>query len=95
LEGFSTQWARLTDAIQQKLDALRVGVEEKLKHIQDDNAKQLDQMRATVDEKLQGTLGKSGWRFLQAGQRSSGAGYTGLGEMRTLASGVGRSQRRC
>jgi DNA recombination protein RmuC len=37
---------------------VRAAVEEKLKSMQDDNAKQLEEMRKTVDEKLQGTLEK-------------------------------------
>jgi DNA recombination protein RmuC len=86
---FGEQLAKLTDAIQLKLDALKTAVDEKLKAIQEDNTKQLDQMRATVDEKLQGTLEKRlGESFKQVSERLEQV-YKGLGEMQVLATGVG------
>jgi len=64
-------------------------VEEKLRAIQVDNAGQLDRMRATVEEKLQGTLEKRlGESFRQVSERLEQV-YRGLGEMQTLAAGVG------
>ena len=64
-------------------------MEVRLKSMQEDNAKQLDQMRQTVDEKLQGTLEKRlGDSFRQVSERLEQV-HKGLGEMRTLASGVG------
>ncbi|MGC8658135.1 MAG: DNA recombination protein RmuC [Desulfomonilaceae bacterium] len=72
-----------------KLDMLKTAVEERLKSIQEDNSKQLDQMRATVDEKLQGTLEKRlGESFKQVSERLEQV-HKGLGEMQTLANGVG------
>jgi DNA recombination protein RmuC len=57
--------------------------------MQVDNAKQLDQMRQTVDEKLQGTLEKRlGESFKQVSERLEQV-HKGLGEMQTLAAGVG------
>jgi DNA recombination protein RmuC len=57
--------------------------------MQIDNAKQLDQMRQTVDEKLQGTLEKRlGESFKQVSERLEQV-HKGLGEMQTLATGVG------
>jgi DNA recombination protein RmuC len=57
--------------------------------MQIDNAKQLDQMRQTVDEKLQGTLDKRlGESFKQVSERLEQV-HKGLGEMQTLATGVG------
>ena len=89
LAGFSEQLGKLTESNQQKLDALKDAVEAKLKAIQEDNAKQLDQMRATVDEKLQGTLEKRlGESFKLVSDRLEQV-YKGLGEMQTLATGVG------
>lgn len=86
---FTTQLGKLTESNEQKLDGVRKAVEEKLKAIQDDNAKQLDQMRITVDEKLQGTLEKRlGESFKQVSERLEQV-YKGLGEMQTLATGVG------
>jgi len=57
--------------------------------MQIDNAKQLEQMRQTVDEKLQGTLEKRlGESFKQVSERLELV-HKGLGEMQTLATGVG------
>lgn len=79
----------LTQTIDKKLDMLREAVEQRLQAIQADNAKQLDQMRATVDEKLQGTLEKRlGESFKQVSERLEQV-YKGLGEMQSLAAGVG------
>ena len=79
----------LTQTTDKKLDMLREAVEQRLQAIQADNAKQLDQMRATVDEKLQGTLEKRlGDSFKQVSERLEQV-YKGLGEMQSLAAGVG------
>jgi DNA recombination protein RmuC len=79
----------LTQTTDKKLDMLREAVEQRLQAIQADNAKQLDQMRATVDEKLQGTLEKRlGESFQQVSERLEQV-YKGLGEMQSLAAGVG------
>lgn len=87
------QLSKLTLAIEQKLEALRGTVDERLKHIQDDNTKQLEQMRATVDEKLQGTLEKRlGESFRQVSEGLEQV-HRGLGEMQTLATGVGDLKR--
>jgi DNA recombination protein RmuC len=89
LETMSTVIGRLADSNEKKLEALRVTVEGKLQSIQADNAKQLEQMRQTVDEKLQGTLEKRlGESFKQVSERLELV-HKGLGEMQTLATGVG------
>lgn len=89
LEAFADRLNRLTESNQLKLDQLKAAVEEKLKHLQEDNAKRLEQMRVTVDEKLQGTLEKRlGESFKQVSERLE-AVSRGLGEMQTLATGVG------
>lgn len=72
-----------------QLNVQTQAIESKLKSIQDDNAQKLDQMRATVDEKLQGTLEKRlGESFRIVGAQLEQV-QKGLGEMQTLASGVG------
>ncbi|TFH25692.1 MAG: DNA recombination protein RmuC, partial [Bacteroidia bacterium] len=64
-------------------------IEKHLKSIQEDNSKQLNEMRKTVDEKLQSTLEKRlGESFKQVSERLEQV-HKGLGEMQTLASGVG------
>lgn len=83
------QITSLLQANDQRLEALRLAVEVRLQAIQEDNAKQLEQMRATVDEKLQGTLEKRlGESFRLVGERLEQV-YRGLGEMQSLAAGVG------
>src|SRR5216117_2078601 len=75
------------------LEGVRSIVDLRLKQLQEDNAKQIDKMRATVDEKLQGTLEKRlGESFAQVSQRLE-AVHKGLGEMQTLAMGVGDLKR--
>jgi DNA recombination protein RmuC len=88
-ETSSTQLSELLQSNHLKLESLRTTVENKLKDIQADNTKQLDQMRQTVDEKLQSTLDKRlGDSFKQVSDRLE-AVHKGLGEMQTLAAGVG------
>ncbi|MCK4879809.1 MAG: DNA recombination protein RmuC [Bacteroidales bacterium] len=64
-------------------------IEKQLLSIRDDNTKQLNEMRKTVDEKLQTTLEKRlGESFKQVSERLEQV-HKGLGEMQTIASGVG------
>lgn len=89
LEAMSSTIGKLSDTNEKKLEAVRVTVEGKLQSMQIDNAKQLDQMRQTVEEKLQGTLEKRlGESFKQVSERLEQV-HKGLGEMQTLATGVG------
>ena len=89
LEGFAAQLSVLTVTNEQKMDAVRVVVDDKLKQIQEDNTRQLEKMRETVDEKLQGTLEKRlGESFKQVSERLEQV-HQGLGDMRNLAAGVG------
>lgn len=72
-----------------KLDAVRISTEEKITALTQDNAKQLDRMRETVDEKLQKTLEERlGQSFALVSSQLEQVNK-GLGEMQTLASGVG------
>jgi DNA recombination protein RmuC len=81
--------ALLGESSEKRLEGLRATVDERLGKLQEDNGKRLDEMRRTVDEKLEGTLEKRlGQSFkLVSDQLDSVA--RGLGEMRSLASGVG------
>ena len=68
---------------------MRSTVDKQLKEMREDNGKRLDEMRKTVDEKLQTTLEKRlGESFKQVSDRLEQV-HKGLGEMQTLASGVG------
>jgi DNA recombination protein RmuC len=93
LEAFSKQLGLLTQTNEKRLDKLRETVENQLRQLQQDNAKRLDEMRKTVDEKLQGTLERRlGESFKQVSDRLEQV-HKGLGEMQTLASGVGDLKR--
>ena len=89
LDSFSKQLGDMTKLNEKKLETMRLSMENQLRTLQEDNSKKLEQMRATVDEKLQSTLEKRlGESFKQVSERLEQV-YKGLGEMRTLATGVG------
>ena len=89
LDTFSRQLSELTQMNAAKLDHIRDTVEKKLTSLQEDNSAKLEQMRATVDEKLHQTLEKRlGESFKLVSDRLEQV-HKGLGEMQTLASGVG------
>ena len=70
-------------------EGLKRSVDGKLTSIQSDNSLKLEEMRRTVDEKLQSTLEQRlGENFQIVSDRLEQV-HAGLGEMRTLASGVG------
>ena len=74
---------------EQKLENIRQSVTKQLGDLTQENSKQLEQMRNTVDEKLQKTLeDRIGQSFQLVNERLEQV-YKGLGEMQTLASGVG------
>ncbi|MRR15428.1 MAG: DNA recombination protein RmuC [Deltaproteobacteria bacterium] len=89
MESFARQLALLTAANEKKMEEIRLVIDGKLKQIQEDNTCQLDRMRETVNEKLQGTLERRlGEAFKQVSERLEQV-HQGLGDMRTLATGVG------
>jgi len=76
-----------------ELTILRGAVEHRLERMQQDNAAKLEQMRQTVDEKLHATLEKRlSESFRQVSERLELV-HRGLGEMQTLAAGVGDLKR--
>jgi DNA recombination protein RmuC len=81
--------AELTRLNESKLEAMRETVERQLSVLRADNSAKLEQMRATVDEKLHATLEQRlGESFKLVGERLDLV-HKGLGEMQSLASGVG------
>lgn len=81
--------SNLTSVNEVKLENIRKSVEEKLQVLQKDNNEKLEKMRLTVDEKLQSTLERRlGESFKLVNDRLESV-YKGLGEMQTLAQGVG------
>ena len=82
LDKFEEKFAKNIKDVKEVIDT-------QLKDIREDNTKQLDKMRETVDEKLQKTLEKRlGESFKQVSERLEMV-HKGLGEMQTIASGVG------
>jgi DNA recombination protein RmuC len=92
-EASERRLAGLQQAMEQRLDAVQASVEQRLASLQADNERKLEQMRATVDEKLQATLeARLGESFKQVAERLEQV-HRGLGEMQTLAQGVGDLKR--
>ena len=89
LEIFSQQLTTLTGQNVQKLDKILETVNLHLRNLQEDHNRQLELIRKTVDEKLQDTLEKRlGESFRLVSERLEMV-QKGLGEMQTLAAGVG------
>jgi len=90
---FSNQLQTLIQTNERRIAELRVAVEERLLSLQTDNSAKLDEMRRTVDEKLHATLEtRLTESFKQVSDRLESV-QKGLGEMQTLAAGVGDLKR--
>ena len=74
---------------EQKLDNMRRTLSENITRMQEGNRAQLDDIRKTVDEKLQSTLEKKLNDSFQMVSERLEQVYKGLGEMQSLAAGVG------
>jgi DNA recombination protein RmuC len=93
LEGVAAKIQLLTEANDKKQDAIREALTLSLDQLRKDNEAKLEQMRLTVDEKLQGTLeARLGESFKMVSDRLEQV-HKGLGEMQTLATGVGDLKR--
>ncbi len=89
LDSFAKQLSDLTAQNKNDSEALRQSVEHKLTNLQKENSEQLGKIRETVDEKLQATLEQRlGESFKLVSDRLEQV-HKGLGEMQTLANGVG------
>ncbi len=93
LEGVTTQLKDLNESNQTRIDGLRNKVDERLRQIQEGNEKKLEEMRKTVDEKLQSTLEKRLGESFALVSKHLEAVQKGLGEMQSLAAGVGDLKR--
>jgi DNA recombination protein RmuC len=88
-DTLTRQLQDLSEANSRRLAEVRATLETQLMQLQQGNAAKLDEMRATVDEKLQSTLqARLGESFKQVADRLEQV-HKGLGEMQTLAQGVG------
>lgn len=89
LEIVENRLKSLTQTNEEKFDKLNDQVSKQLSEIQEKNEKKLEEMRVTVDEKLHSTLEKRlGESFKLVSDRLELV-HKGLGEMQTLAIGVG------
>lgn len=74
---------------EQKLEAMRATIRSQLDSIREDNTRKLDEMRVTVDQKLQKTLEEKLTNSFQSVSEQLAQVYQGLGEMQSIATGVG------
>nr|WP_295783816.1 DNA recombination protein RmuC [Rhodoferax sp.] len=88
-DTLTTQLSGLAESNARRMAEVRATLEAQLTQLQTTNSAKLDEMRATVDEKLQTTLqARLGESFKQVADRLEQV-HKGLGEMQTLAQGVG------
>ncbi len=88
-DTLTSQLHNLGESNAARLLEVRGTLEVQLAQLQASNAARLEEMRATVDEKLQATLqARLGESFRQVAERLEQV-HKGLGEMQTLAQGVG------
>jgi DNA recombination protein RmuC len=88
-DTLTTQLQGLSESNARRMHEVRETMEKQLMQLQTTNSAKLDEMRATVDEKLQNTLQtRLGESFKQVADRLEQV-HKGLGEMQTLAQGVG------
>jgi len=73
----------------ERLDRLKLTVDESLRNIQESNDKKLDEMRKTVDEKLSETLEKRLTSSFERVSQQLEQVYKSMGEVKVLANGVG------
>lgn len=96
LTAYDRQMTRVTQTLDEKLAVnerrlaeMRQTMDTGMQRLQGENEKKLEQIRVTVDEKLNTTLDKRlGESFRTVSERLEQV-YKGLGEMQTLAVGVG------
>jgi len=93
LDGLSRSLKELSESNQTSLDRIRTTMDARVRELQDGNEKKLDEMRKTVDEKLHITLERRlGESFKLVGDQLESV-QKGLGEMQSLATGVGDLKR--
>ena len=93
LKEFRTSLTEMSESQEKRFGVVRETLDKKVKELQESNALKLDEMRKTVDEKLHGALEKRlGESFKLVSERLEVV-HKGLGEMQTLATGVGDLKR--
>lgn len=92
-DTLTLQLQSLSESNARRIAEVRATLEGQLALLQQTNAAKLDEMRRTVDEKLQTTLEtRLGESFRQVAERLEQV-HQGLGQMQSLAQGVGDLQR--
>jgi DNA recombination protein RmuC len=89
MESVENRLILMSEAARANADRLRETLERSLQSLREDNTAKLEQMRLTVDEKLQSTLEKRLAASFQSVSDRLESVHKGLGEMQTLATGVG------
>lgn len=89
LDGLLTQLTQLSEKQAAAAEALRATVDTRLETIRTANEQKLEQMRQTVEEKLQSTLEQRLGESFRTVSEQLKAVHQGLGEMQSLATGVG------
>ena len=88
-DTLTMQLQSVSESNARRMGEIRETLEKQLAQLQTTNSAKLDEMRKTVDEKLQTTLEtRLGESFKQVADRLEQV-HKGLGEMQTLAQGVG------
>lgn len=88
-DTLTMQLQSVSESNARRMGEIRETLEKQLAQLQQTNSAKLDEMRQTVDEKLQTTLEtRLGESFKQVADRLEQV-HKGLGEMQTLAQGVG------
>lgn len=88
-DTLTRQLQDMSESNARRLAEIRTTLDGQLAQLQQTNATKLDEMRATVDEKLQSTLqARLGESFKQVAHQLEQV-HRGLGDMQTLAQGVG------
>ena len=93
LKSYDERLVSITKHNDEQLEKIRNTMELKIKSLQDDNNKKLDEMRGIVDTKLQETLNERISKSFSIVSDRLEQVYKGLGEMQSLAAGVGDLKR--
>lgn len=92
-EAMTEQLRELARTNQESLERIRAAFDQRVKELQEGNERKLEEMRRTVDEKLHETLEKRLGESFKLVSEHLESVHKGLGEMQSLASGVGDLKR--
>ncbi len=93
LDSVNKQLKEVAESNSASLERIRTTLDERMSQLQQGNEAKLEQMRRTVDEKLHDTLEKRLGESFKLVSTQLEAVQRGLGEMQSLATGVGDLKR--